>query len=168
MPALLGIKRVPSQSTFTRFFQGFTSAEKNLACFRPLFGRSVENLPGKSEGYAMDLDSTRSTRTAIRRASRSVTLGSPPNPACIRCSRSSPRCASSPLLGYAPAIAVVQTTSSASSSTCGTISPRTCGGAWCAPIPASRRWAFSRFRTTGTKTNNWKKCGGVKAKIVQK
>ena len=37
MPALLGIKRVPSQSTFTRFFQGFTGAGKNLACFRPLF-----------------------------------------------------------------------------------------------------------------------------------
>jgi hypothetical protein len=59
MPALLGIKRVPSQSTFTRFFQGFTSAGKNLACFRPLFAWAMARLPGKREGYALDLDSTR-------------------------------------------------------------------------------------------------------------
>ncbi|MCI0355345.1 MAG: transposase, partial [Acidobacteria bacterium] len=59
MPALLGIKRVPSQSTFTRFFQGFTSAGKNLACFRPLFAWAMQRLPGKREGYALDLDSTR-------------------------------------------------------------------------------------------------------------
>src|SRR5471030_1717063 len=59
MPALLGIKRVPSQSTFTRFFQGFTSAGKNLACFRPLFASSMQKLPSKREGYALDLDSTR-------------------------------------------------------------------------------------------------------------
>ena len=59
MPALLGIKRVPSQSTFTRFFQGFTSAGKNLACFRPLFAWAMRKLPSKREGYALDLDSTR-------------------------------------------------------------------------------------------------------------
>lgn len=59
LPALLGIKRVPSQSTFTRFFQGFTSAGKNLACFRPLFAWGMQRLPGKREGYALDLDSTR-------------------------------------------------------------------------------------------------------------
>ena len=59
MPALLGIKRVPSQSTFTRFFQGFTSAGKNLACFRPLFAWAMQRLPGKAAGYALDLDSTR-------------------------------------------------------------------------------------------------------------
>ena len=59
MPALLGIKRVPSQSTFTRFFQGFTGAGKNLACFRPLFAWGMQQLPGKSEGYALDFDSTR-------------------------------------------------------------------------------------------------------------
>ena len=59
MPALLGIKRVPSQSTFTRFFQGFTSAGKNLACFRPLFAWAMQKLPSKREGYALDLDSTR-------------------------------------------------------------------------------------------------------------
>jgi len=59
MPALLGIKRVPSQSTLTRFFQGFSSAGKNLACFRPLFAWAMQKLPGKAEGYALDLDSTR-------------------------------------------------------------------------------------------------------------
>jgi len=59
MPALLGIKRVPGQSTLTRFFQGFSSAGKNLACFRPLFAWAMQKLPGKAEGYALDLDSTR-------------------------------------------------------------------------------------------------------------
>ena len=59
MPELLGIKRVPSQSTVTRFFQGFSSAGKNLACFRPLFAWALHQLPGKREGYALDLDSTR-------------------------------------------------------------------------------------------------------------
>jgi hypothetical protein len=59
MPAMLGIKRVPSQSTFTRFFQGFTSAGQNLACFRPLFAWALRKLPSKREGYALDLDSTR-------------------------------------------------------------------------------------------------------------
>jgi hypothetical protein len=59
LPALPGIKRVPSQSTFTRFFQGFTSAGKNLACFRPLFAWAMRKLPSKREGYALDLDSTR-------------------------------------------------------------------------------------------------------------
>jgi hypothetical protein len=59
VPELLGIKRVASQSTFTRFFQGFTSAGKNLACFRPLFRWAMHQLPGRREGYALDLDSTR-------------------------------------------------------------------------------------------------------------
>jgi hypothetical protein len=35
---LLGIKRVASQSVLSRFFQGFTSAGRNLGCFRQLFG----------------------------------------------------------------------------------------------------------------------------------
>jgi len=59
MPALLGIKRVPSQSTFTRFFQGFTNAGKNLTCFRPPFAWPLQQLPSKAEGCALDLDSTR-------------------------------------------------------------------------------------------------------------
>ena len=36
VPELLGIRRVPSQSTLTHFFTGFGSAGVNLACFRPL------------------------------------------------------------------------------------------------------------------------------------
>jgi len=35
LPALLAIQRFGCQSTYTRFFQGFTSAGKNLATFRP-------------------------------------------------------------------------------------------------------------------------------------
>lgn len=59
MPDMLGIKRVPSQSTFTRFFQGFTSAGSNLACFRPMFNWCLQRLPSRQDGYALDLDSTR-------------------------------------------------------------------------------------------------------------
>ncbi len=37
VPELLGIRRVPSQSTLSRFFAGFGSAGTNLDCFRPLW-----------------------------------------------------------------------------------------------------------------------------------
>jgi hypothetical protein len=59
VPAMLGIKRVASQSTLSRFFQGFTSAPANLGCFQPLFKWCVQRLPSRREGYALDLDSTR-------------------------------------------------------------------------------------------------------------
>jgi Transposase DDE domain group 1 len=59
MPPLLGIKRVASQSVLSRFFQGFCSAGRNLACFRPQFRWCLERLPSRAEGYALDLDSTR-------------------------------------------------------------------------------------------------------------
>lgn len=59
VPELLGIKRVASQSVLSRFFQGFGSAGRNLACFRPLFGWCLQRLPSRSDGYALDLDSTR-------------------------------------------------------------------------------------------------------------
>jgi Transposase DDE domain group 1 len=59
VPELLGIKRVASQSVLSRFFQGFTSAGRNRACFRPLFGWCLERLPSRPGGYALDLDSTR-------------------------------------------------------------------------------------------------------------
>jgi hypothetical protein len=58
-PALVGIKRVPSQSVLSRFFQGFASAGRNLRCFRRLFGWCLERLPSRPGGYALDLDSTR-------------------------------------------------------------------------------------------------------------
>ena len=59
LPDLLAIARVGSQSTFTRFFQGFTSAGKNLSTFRPLWRWAMARLPGRQEGYSLDLDSTR-------------------------------------------------------------------------------------------------------------
>jgi len=45
IPRLLAIKSIGSQSTFTRFFQGFDSAGKNLATFRPLWRWCQERLP---------------------------------------------------------------------------------------------------------------------------
>ena len=59
LPALLAIQRIGSQSSFTRFFQGFSSAGKNLATFRPLWRWCLERLPSRAGGYALDLDSTR-------------------------------------------------------------------------------------------------------------
>jgi hypothetical protein len=59
VPEMLGIKRVASQSVLSRFFQGFTSAGRNLGCFRRLFGWCLERLPSRPDGYALDLDSTR-------------------------------------------------------------------------------------------------------------
>ena len=59
LPELLGIGRVASQSTLSRFFAGFTSAGVNLRCFRPLWRWCVDQLPSRAEGYTLDLDSTR-------------------------------------------------------------------------------------------------------------
>lgn len=58
-PEMVGIKRVPSQSVLSRFFQGFSSAGGNLRCFRRLFGWCLQRLPSRPGGYALDLDSTR-------------------------------------------------------------------------------------------------------------
>jgi len=59
VPELLGIRRVASQSSLSRFFAGFTSAGANLRCFRPLWRWCVDRLPSRPEGYTLDLDSTR-------------------------------------------------------------------------------------------------------------
>jgi len=59
VPELLGIKRVASQSVLSRFFQGFCSAGRNLACFGQQFRWCLERLPSRAGGYALDLDSTR-------------------------------------------------------------------------------------------------------------
>jgi len=59
VPELLGIRRVASQSSLSRFFAGFTSAGSNLRCFRPLWEWCVAALPSRREGYTLDLDSTR-------------------------------------------------------------------------------------------------------------
>ena len=55
---LLAVPRVPSQSTFTRFFQRFKSAGDNLAIFGPAWRWCLERLPSRREGYSLDLDST--------------------------------------------------------------------------------------------------------------
>src|ERR1051326_1064919 len=59
LPVLLAIQRIGSQPSYTRFFQGFTSAGKNLSTFGPLWGWCMERWPSRREGYALDLDSTR-------------------------------------------------------------------------------------------------------------
>lgn len=59
VPELLGIRRVASQSAFSRFFQGFASAGANLRCFRPLWHWGLDRLPSAKSGYTLDLDSTR-------------------------------------------------------------------------------------------------------------
>jgi len=59
LPTLLGIERIGSQSSYTRFFQGFKSAGANLATFRRLWHWSLERLPSRPGGYSLDLDSTR-------------------------------------------------------------------------------------------------------------
>lgn len=59
VPELLGIPRVASQSSLSRFFAGFDSAGANLRCFRPLWRWCVDRLPSRRAGYTLDLDSTR-------------------------------------------------------------------------------------------------------------
>jgi hypothetical protein len=58
LPPLLQIQRFGHQSTYTRFFQGFTSAGKNLAAFRAAWRWSLDRLATRREGYTLDLDST--------------------------------------------------------------------------------------------------------------
>ena len=55
----MGIECIGSQSTYTRFFQGFKSAGANLVTFRSLWRWSLERLPSRPGGYSLDLDSTR-------------------------------------------------------------------------------------------------------------
>jgi hypothetical protein len=59
LPTLLGIECIGSQSSYTRFFQGFKSAGANLVTFRSLWHWSLERLPSRAGGYSLDLDSTR-------------------------------------------------------------------------------------------------------------
>src|SRR5207253_11450337 len=68
VPEMVGIKRVPSQSVLTRFFQGFSSAGHNLRCFRRLFGWCLDRLPSREGGYALDfgLDSFAARRRTPR------------------------------------------------------------------------------------------------------
>jgi hypothetical protein len=59
VPEMLGIRRVASQSSLSRFFKGFDSAAANLRCFRPLWHWCLDRLPSRKEGYTLDLDSVR-------------------------------------------------------------------------------------------------------------
>jgi hypothetical protein len=50
LPVLLAIERIGSQSSFSRFFQGFTSAGKNLSTFGPLWRWCMERWPSRPGG----------------------------------------------------------------------------------------------------------------------
>jgi hypothetical protein len=58
LPPLLGIRRFGSQSALSRFFKSFQSARLNSLSFEPLWRWGLERLPGRREGYTLDLDST--------------------------------------------------------------------------------------------------------------
>jgi hypothetical protein len=59
LPTLLAIQKIGSQSSFTRFFQGFKNGAANLSTFRPLWQWAMQRLPSRAGGYSLDLDSTR-------------------------------------------------------------------------------------------------------------
>ena len=58
LPHVMEIKRMPSQSTFSRFFSGFDGAASNLRSFRALWHYAMRRLPSRRGGYTLDLDST--------------------------------------------------------------------------------------------------------------
>jgi hypothetical protein len=55
---IMEIKRLPSQSTLSRFLARFEGAAANWRVFRPLWRWTMERLPSRREGYSLDLDST--------------------------------------------------------------------------------------------------------------
>jgi hypothetical protein len=57
LPEIMAAERVASQSTLSRFFQVFT-AGSSLQCFRTLWHWSMQQLPGRRDGYTLDLDTT--------------------------------------------------------------------------------------------------------------
>lgn len=58
LPEVMEIKRMPSQSTLSRFLGGFDGAAKNLRSFRALWHYAMRQLPSLRGGYTLDLDST--------------------------------------------------------------------------------------------------------------
>jgi hypothetical protein len=58
LPEVMEIKRMPSQSTLSRFLGGFDGAAKNLRSFRALWHYTMRRLPSLRGGYTLDLDST--------------------------------------------------------------------------------------------------------------
>jgi hypothetical protein len=59
LPQLLGIQRMASQYSLSRYFKKFQSAYQNSLCFGPLWRWCVGQLPSRTEGYTLDLDTTR-------------------------------------------------------------------------------------------------------------
>jgi len=57
LPEILGIEAVPSQPTLTRFFRGFDPGS-NINAMGQLYRRLLGWLPGRREGYTLDIDST--------------------------------------------------------------------------------------------------------------
>lgn len=58
LPEMLGVKRLGSQSSYSRFFGQFDSARMNSECFGRLWRWGLERLPSHPGGYTLDLDST--------------------------------------------------------------------------------------------------------------
>jgi hypothetical protein len=58
LPEVMEIKRMPSQSTLSRFLGGFTGAGANLRTFGALWHYGMRLLPSRREGYTLDFDST--------------------------------------------------------------------------------------------------------------
>lgn len=59
VPEMIGIKRISSQSVFSRFFGGFDTAGKNQRCFDALWRWCIAKLKPRHGGYSLDFDSTR-------------------------------------------------------------------------------------------------------------
>lgn len=57
LPEVLQVKRVPSQSTLSRFLAGFNQA-RNQSCFGQFYRWTLEQLSSRQEGYTLDLDTT--------------------------------------------------------------------------------------------------------------
>jgi hypothetical protein len=53
---VLGIKRMASQSTFTRFFSRFS--QSTAESLQQLYTWALRRLPSRKHGYTLDLDST--------------------------------------------------------------------------------------------------------------
>jgi len=58
LPIMLGIERIGSQSSLSRFFQTFHGAAVNLRSFRPMWHWCADRLCSRPGGYTLDLDAT--------------------------------------------------------------------------------------------------------------
>lgn len=59
VPEIMGIRRISSQSTLSRFFAAFDTAGKNPRCFGPIWEWCIAKLKARKGGYSLDFDSTR-------------------------------------------------------------------------------------------------------------